>query len=222
MNAIGKTTYVFRCLLLWEEKRKRDPQKIKAIEPVDGDLTPLHFGAIFGHLEVTELLFQSGFKDVNAINEKDEYTPLHYACQYGHADVATFLISKGAFVNGVVPINRDDCYIKPIEVAAATRQFNVAEVLVQNGADVTVFVASQCGLVNVAQRLLESGADVNAVTLGRKYSALHFAACYGHTGVVKLLLENGVDINALSKHDSSRNKRTALHWARQDWGTRLD
>ena len=80
--------------ILWEEKRKRDLQKVKAVEPVDGDLTPLHFGAIFGHLEITELLFQRGFKDVNAINEKDEYMPLHYVCKYGHAEVATFLISK--------------------------------------------------------------------------------------------------------------------------------
>ena len=101
---------------------------------------------------------------MNAINKKDEYTPLHYACRYGHADVATFLISKGAFVNGVVPIDRFECYFKPIHAAANARHFDVAELLVQNGADVSLVVGSQCGLEKVVQQLLQSGADVNAVT----------------------------------------------------------
>ena len=105
--------------VLWRERRKR------RLEEVDGDLTPLHFAAIFGHVQLASLLFQSGFNDVNAINDKDDYTPLKYTCRFGHSDVASFLISKGAFVNGVVPADRDECYVSPIRCAADSGHFDL-------------------------------------------------------------------------------------------------
>ena len=52
--------------------------------------------------------------------------------------------------------------------------------------------------------LLENGADVNAVD-DDEWTALHYAARFGHVDVVKVLIQNGTDVNAVQR------QRTALH-----------
>jgi len=57
-------------------------------------MTPLHYAAAKGQLDVIELLLKHG-ADVNA-RDKNGYTPLHAAAYYDHADAAGLLIVRGA------------------------------------------------------------------------------------------------------------------------------
>lgn len=69
-------------------------------------LTPLHYAAEYGHLDLVKKLIEKG-ADVNAesgtfseYGAKEGYqTPLHLAVKYGHLEVAKYLISKGANIN---------------------------------------------------------------------------------------------------------------------------
>ncbi|TGL88781.1 hypothetical protein EHQ68_09090 [Leptospira congkakensis] len=69
-------------------------------------LTPLHYAAEYGHLDLVKKLIEKG-ADVNAesgtfseFGAKEGYqTPLHLAVKYGHIEVAKYLISKGADIN---------------------------------------------------------------------------------------------------------------------------
>lgn len=61
-------------------------------------------------------------------------------------------------------------------------------------------VAAQ-GRKDIAELLIQNGADVNAkrpfgAFLTHSYTALHVAAARGHKDIVELLLKNGADINA--------------------------
>ena len=59
----------------------------------------------------------------------------------------------------------------------------------------------------MAEVLIQNGADVNAVDKD-KCTALHLPAEYGHVDVAKVLLQNGADVNAVDT-----DKDTALHYA---------
>jgi len=55
-----------------------------------------------------------------------------------------------------------------------------------------LIVAAETGRVNVAEFLVDSGANLNARN-DHNYTALHWAAFYGHKHIVNLLLTHGAD-----------------------------
>ena len=57
-------------------------------------MTPLHYAAQFGHIEVTKCLIEKG-AHVEVKNEEGN-TPLHEAVDGGHFEVVKYLIEKGA------------------------------------------------------------------------------------------------------------------------------
>ncbi|TGK36656.1 ankyrin repeat domain-containing protein [Leptospira andrefontaineae] len=69
-------------------------------------LTPLHYAAEYGHLELVKKLLDKG-ADINAKGgiyfatggREGNETPLLLAIKYGHTEVAKYLVSKGANVN---------------------------------------------------------------------------------------------------------------------------
>ena len=71
------------------------------------------------------------------------------------------------------------------------------------------------GRTNVAQLLIESGADVNAKHDYGK-TPLHCAAEQGHTELAELLIARGADVNEKDKFDM-----TPLHWAAYDGQTEM-
>jgi ankyrin repeat protein len=103
---------------------------------------------------------------------------------------------------------------KALHVAADVGDFDVAKVLIQNGADVnavdkdnwtSLHIAAGNGNVDVAKLLIQNGADVNAEE--RYYcTSLHIAAGNGNVDVAKLLIQNGAEVNAVDEA-----KRTSLH-----------
>ena len=51
---------------------------------------------------------------------------------------------------------------------------------------------------DVAKVLIQNGADVNAVNESKE-TALHLASAKGHVDVVKVLIQNGADVNAVEE-----------------------
>ena len=115
---------------------------------------------------VSKLINQSS----NLINSfsTDGFTPLGLASFFGHIDIVKSLLSKGANPN-----------------IAANNQFQVAP------------IHSACAISNyeIAEILIKNGADVNAKQM-RGVTPLHSAAHNGQTKLAKLLIDNGADINA--------------------------
>ena len=96
-----------------------------------------------------------------------------------------------ALVNAV---KVDDSFL--IEIASEYGDTKIVELLIDNGADVTVNnnypirIASKKGYTKIVKLLIDAGADVTA---DNNYP-IRVASEYGHTDVVKLLIDAGADV----------------------------
>jgi len=122
--------------------------------------------------------------------EESTKTPLYYAALCGFYNLAEHLITKyPQQVNA-----HGGWYVVPLVAALAGEHFEIAELLVRNGA----------------------GATVNA----RGYMSntpLHSAAYYGYVEVVRFLLGHNADVNSRDVEGS-----TPLHHASNEGGSRKD
>lgn len=91
---------------------------------------PICYAAIYGRLEVVQLLIESG-ADVTAGVEQQGRTPLHGAALQDRIRVAEYLLEKGAKVN-----SRDQNGQTPLHDAAMKGHLDVAKLLLQKGAHV--------------------------------------------------------------------------------------
>jgi uncharacterized protein len=98
----------------------------------------------------------------------DGFTPLGLASFFGHTELVKILIDNGAKPN-----------------IAANNQFKVTP------------LHSACSISNydIAEILIKNGADVNAKQM-QNVTPLHSAAHNGQIRLVKLLIDNGADINS--------------------------
>lgn len=112
----------------------------------------------------------------------DGFTLLGLAAFFGHFDLAQELLEKGADPN--IAAN-NQFKVAPIHSACATSNFEMAALLIQNGAD-----------VNAKQML-----DV---------TPMHSAAHNGQTELVQLLFDNKADI-----HAKMENGQTPLSMAKE-------
>ena len=165
---------------------------------------------------------------VNARNDSGD-SPVLVAMYHGQPDIAEFLVESGATLNifeasafgdefAVADQLYDDQRLvntyshdgwTPLHLAAFFGHYDVAEVLLLNGADTelssenTQFAHENTALhaavtnqkTGVVQLLLGQGANVNASD-GDDRMPLHVAAHHGDTELVELLLANGADVNA--------------------------
>lgn len=156
-----------------------------------GGGTPLHYAAMAGSKEVSELLLARG-ADIKARNGA---TPLHWCSMKGHRDLAEFLITKGADIDA-----RDDKWGEtPLHWSANSGRKAVVELLIAKGADIHVkdktghtplYWAVDKGHRDVAEVLIAKGADVDAKGNEGK-TALSLAREKGHTEIVELLRKHG-------------------------------
>ncbi|KAJ5374078.1 hypothetical protein N7517_006084 [Penicillium concentricum] len=112
------------------------------------------------------------------------------ACADGNADLVSRLIVAGARVN-----------------------VTAKESLVHSGrsTDTPLSVSCRNGHIEIAQLLLDHGADVNMNSGGMLGIPLVAAASRGHLNIVRLLLENGADPNRQSQKPSARKVQFASH-----------
>ncbi|KAJ5156796.1 hypothetical protein N7492_009599 [Penicillium capsulatum] len=125
------------------------------------------------------------------------------------------MIAAGANVSKL----RDYYRRTPLHDAALFGKRAVAEVLIDNGAELVVFEWSETspiheavrrGHAEIAALLLSKGVDPNLRPPGLNiYSLLHVAAEHGRNAIAELLIQHGADVHLkLTITDA-----TALHWA---------
>ena len=170
--------------------------------------TPLHLASYMSNLETARVLLDHG-ANIHAKNILGQ-TPLHIVSQgddFGSEPaLVELLLSRGADVNA-----RDNDQVTPFLLASFCLKHQIAEKLLQNGADVkAVNIHGQNALHLVSQNprhdyencrtrlgrlLLVAGVDIN----GRDNDGripLHLAAFYGQVGVAEALFEYAAQVNA--------------------------
>jgi len=157
----------------------------------DGNYTPLHYAALFDHLEITELLVA---KDAD-VNPKDQggRTPLDLAIQQNKPETADLLIKLGG------KSGAEDS----IHVAAELGNIEAVKQHLDVGVDMNaknknkwtpLHVAIYSNQREIVQLLIAKGADVN-VKDADGGAPLHYGAFGGYKEIVQLLIAKGADVN---------------------------
>ncbi|MFC1781263.1 ankyrin repeat domain-containing protein [Planctomycetota bacterium] len=161
--------------------------------------TPLHEAAMGGHKDIVELLLSEGIPIDSA--DRSGRTPLYRAIYKNHVDIVQLLIDKGTDVN---PSGYSDT---PLYIASINGYAELANLLRQNGAKMTMREAVTLSDVDEVKNLVSQGADINEES-ALSTNNLHIAARNGNREIVELLIDEGADVNAKTSYNI-----TPLHYA---------
>ena len=142
---------------------------------------------------------------VDSIPDELKNQLLFKASENGDVNQARLAVEIGAKVNATNIILET-----PLHYAVKNGHFEIAEFLLQNGADVegtsVVFgpltplhIAAKEGRVEIAELLIKNGANVNAQTNG-KNTPLHLAARHGYPKMVEVLLNHGARKDLMERY----------------------
>ena len=175
-----------------EEKRFID----RSLSVVDfrnrSDPLEVHQASVEGYVEAL-LLFIALGADVNAMDEYNR-TALHYA---KNKEIASVLVALGADIDA---FDIREC--TPLRQAVLYTRIDVAEYLLQEGADVNApeYKYGETPLhtavllkkpdIRMVKILLDNGADINALCCGSS-TAIDYARMFGHKKIELLLIEYG-------------------------------
>jgi uncharacterized protein len=164
---------------------------------------PTTRAAYNGHVEVLELLFDSGVREFG-LHAKNKWkrTAIHAACHGGRVDTVEFLLARGARTDGVEDRGRTPAYLAIVHGA----DDRCLRALLRAGADassVVQFGDSHWSLVELAAYYkrpvavamllrVQAGRSVDAIYLGRALCV----SSHWHSGCVipVMLLNSGADI----------------------------
>lgn len=146
--------------------------------------TPLGRAAEYGDLELAQLLAASGAKPSPGV--APDRNPAVIAMNHDHPEVARFLVDQGADIT--------------LPLAAYIGDSPKAQALIQAGADANacseaLYMAAKTDHRDIAELLIDNGADVNDASRGG-WMPLHEAASHGHKDIVELLIARGAAVNA--------------------------
>ena len=134
-----------------------------------------------------------------------------YASKYGNISVVRFLIEQKANANWTGPVDG----WTPLLLACSEKHTNIAEILLDKGADAAVIVKQQYERVTnfsplifacmhsdtkMAEMLIKKGANVNyyainGYTFSEAFFPLNEACSRGNIDLVRLLINNGANVN---------------------------
>ncbi len=136
------------------------------------DQEQLHFAAADGDLDRVTALVAEG-QDVNRFDADTSLTPLHHAVRGEHFAVASFLLQNGADINAHDEANIGET---PLGDVAATCSLEMAQLLVDAGADPTIPGWMQLTALDRAQRRKSAeGRAVHDLLLATARQKFNFA-----------------------------------------------
>eukprot|EP01135_Chromosphaera_perkinsii_P009414 Nk52_evm90s1737 gene=Nk52_evmTU90s1737 len=150
----------------------------------------LMVAATNGFASICTLLMQNG-AEVNSL-DRGGGSPLHFACDGGHISVVKLLIKAGASIEGIPSKN---VWPPLLRVASVSGNAEVANVLIENGADTDyvdherktlLMVAALNGFTDLCQTLIEHGVNMHAEN-SEGHTALDLAKSFNRRPVVELL-----------------------------------
>ncbi|KFD65448.1 hypothetical protein M514_03836 [Trichuris suis] len=171
--------------------------------------TPLHHGCIVGRAENVRCLLdhlgKSNYPNLDILTRKNRkgFTALHEAVSNGHLDVVKVLCSFSCPVD-VIASTVGGLKVTPLMVAAQKGYLDIAEYLIQLGADVNkrdhlkrsaIVHSALNGTAHVMSLLLRCGAD-GGLADSSGNTAVHYAAAYGWYHCLQLLQQANVSMNA--------------------------
>ncbi|KAF8774082.1 Poly [ADP-ribose] polymerase tankyrase-1 like protein [Argiope bruennichi] len=167
--------------------------------------TPLHEAAAKGKYEIVKLLLKHG-ADASKKN-RDSHTPLDLVKE-GDQDVADLLRGDSALLDAAKKgnLNRVMKLVTPENINCRDSQGRNSTPL---------HLAAGYNNLDVAEFLLEHGADVNAQDKGGLIP-LHNASSYGHLDIAALLIKYNTVVNATDRwgftplHEAAQKGRTQL------------
>ncbi|XP_057306768.1 poly [ADP-ribose] polymerase tankyrase-2-like [Hydractinia symbiolongicarpus] len=167
--------------------------------------TPLHEAAAKGKFEICKLLLKHG-ADANKKNHEGN-TPLDLV-KDTFPDVIDLLRGDVALLEAAKKGN-----LPKVMKLATPQNINCRDTQGRNSTP--LHLAAGYNHVEVAEFLLENGADVNAQDKGGLI-ALHNASSYGHVDIAALLIKYKADVNATDRwlftplHEAAQKGRTQL------------
>ncbi|XP_789260.4 poly [ADP-ribose] polymerase tankyrase-2 [Strongylocentrotus purpuratus] len=167
--------------------------------------TPLHEAAAKGKYDICKLLLQHG-GDVNKKN-RDGHTPLNLV-KDSDQDIQDLLKGDAALLDAA----KKGCLAR-VQKLVSTDNINCRDSQGRNSTP--LHLAAGYNNVEVAEYLLEHGADVNARDKGGLIP-LHNASSYGHLDIAALLIKHKTCVNAVDRwnftplHEAAQKGRTQL------------
>lgn len=182
-------------------------------------MTPLHFAALGGHLDICEELVNRYKADNIEFNVNDDVygaTPLHYAASSGNLRLVEYLIRMGANVR--TPANNNDL---PLHYAVSSGgTLDIVKYLINNGAEPTITssdgmspiqYAALGGNIDVVRFLIDTkNVDYNLTE--NRIHTLYFAVRGGSLAVTRYLVsEKRVNVNVRDNVNATPLHDAASH-----------
>lgn len=167
--------------------------------------TPLHEAAAKGKYDIVKLLLKHG-ADTSKKN-RDGHTPLDLV-RDGDQDIADLLRGDAALLDAA-----KKGHLTRVHKLVTSQNINCRDSQGRNSTP--LHLAAGYNNLDVAEYLLEHGADVNAQDKGGLIP-LHNASSYGHLDVAALLIRFNTEVNATDRwgftplHEAAQKGRTQL------------
>ena|GEM_PF-1685154 len=148
--------------ILAQNPREANSQNIYGMTPDGYQMTPLHWAARMGHLDVAKLLLRHGA--LVGSRTSRGMTPLHMAAFRGHASMTALLLDNGATVTAT-----DSFGASPLHLAAISGSVPTIQTLLSRGAPIDapgssgatpLIEAIHQGKIKAVFALASAGADL--------------------------------------------------------------